>query len=142
MKNKTLKLHMKIELAYEVILYSLIFICIGIAYVFASNLLTFNWFTVAFALIAIALIVLKHKSYFKIKEDTLSTYYFHFFRKDTIEMRTVDAFLFYASGTRVELMSNDQAILVLYLKEKNKTILMNWLMHHYPEIPCYVQESK
>src|SRR5699024_10111441 len=111
-------------------------ILIGLAYVFASNLLAFNWYTVFFGALAIYLFFLKTKSYLLIEKDILSLYYFNFFKKKKIEMKAIDEFIFYESSRKVEIRSNKQTILIIYLKDKNKKKLLDWLVQHYPNIPC------
>ncbi|HIZ71858.1 MAG TPA: EbsA family protein [Candidatus Atopostipes pullistercoris] len=133
---KPLKLNIRFELAYEVISYSILVILIGLAYVFASNLLAFNWYTVIFGVLAIFLYILKRKSYLLIEKDVLSIYYFYFFKKKKIEMKTIDEFVFYKSSRKVEIRSNNQTILIIYLKDKKKRKLLDWLVQHYPNIPC------
>jgi len=134
--NEPLKLNVRFELAYEVISYSILVILIGLAYVFASNLLAFNWYTVFFGALAIYLFFLKTKSYLLIEKDILSLYYFNFFKKKKIEMKAIDEFIFYESSRKVEIRSNKQTILIIYLKDKNKKKLLDWLVQHYPNIPC------
>src|SRR5699024_2050425 len=149
---KPLKLNISFELAYEVISYSIfvIFICLSyvfvsyffvfificLVYVFSSNLLSFNWYTVIFVVLAIFLYILKRKSYLLIEKDVLSIYYFYFFKKKKIEMKTIDEFVFYKSSRKVEIRSNNQTILIIYLKDKKKRKLLDWLVQHYPNIPC------
>ncbi|SHE80679.1 hypothetical protein SAMN02745249_01194 [Atopostipes suicloacalis DSM 15692] len=136
-KNKeSLKLNVRFELAYEVISYSILVILIGLAYIFASNLLAFNWYTVIFGVLAIYIYILKNKSYLLIEQDVLSLYYYNFFKKKTIDMKTIDEFTFYESSRKVEIRSNNRTILILYLKDKNKKKLLDWLVQHYPSIPC------
>lgn len=136
-KNKeSFKLNVRFELAYEVISYSVLIILIGLAYIFASNLLAFNWYTVIFGVLAIFIYFLKTKSYLLIEKDALSLYYFYFFKKKKIDMKAIDEFIFYASSQKVEIRSNNRTILVLYLKDKNKKKLLDWLVQHYPSIPC------
>lgn len=135
-KNEPLKLNICFELAYEIIYYSIFVILIGLAFIFASNLLTFNWYSVIFGLLAILLIILKTKSFLLIEEGTLSIYYLKYLHKAQIEMKTIDEFIFYERERRVEVRSNKKTILVLYLKDKNKKRLLDWLVQHYPNIPC------
>jgi len=129
---------MRFELAYEIIFYSIIFILVGLAYVFASNLLVFNWYTVLFGALALALLVLKRVSYFKIENGVLSAHYFKFFTKEKIQMITISEFLFYEENSVVEVKSSDKVILRLHLSNKNKEKLLNWLMQFYPNIPCLI----
>src|SRR5699024_1779730 len=84
----------------------------------------------------IFLYILKRKSYLLIEKDVLSIYYFYFFKKKKIEMKTIDEFVFYKSSRKVEIRSNNQTILIIYLKDKKKRKLLDWLVQHYPNIPC------
>ena len=77
---KPLKLNIRFELAYEVISYSILVILIGLAYVFASNLLAFNWYTVIFGVLAI-FIYFKKKKLLLIEKDVLSITIFIFKKK-------------------------------------------------------------
>lgn len=135
-KNEPFKLNIRFELAYEVISYSVIIILIGLAYVFASNLLTFNWYTVTFGLLAIFLLVLKINSYLLIENGVLSIFYLKFIKKTKIDMKIINEFIFYESSRKVEIRSNKKTIFTLYLKDKNKKKLLDWLVQHYPSIPC------
>lgn len=136
-KNKPeLKLHVKYELSYEIIFVSSFIILFGIAYVFASNLLTFNWFTVIFGLLAIAFIYLKHQSYLQIDNDILAIVYFKFFTKEKVQLITVSEFVFYENSRLVEVRSSDQVLARVYLTKKNKEKLLNYMVNHYSDIPC------
>lgn len=131
-----LKLHVKYELSYEIIFVSSFIILFGIAYVFASNLLTFNWFTVIFGLLAIAFIYLKHQSYLQIDNDILAIVYFKFFTKEKVQLITVSEFVFYENSRLVEVRSSDQVLARVYLTKKNKEKLLNYMVNHYSDIPC------
>lgn len=131
-----LKLHVKYELSYEIIFVSSFIILFGIAYVFASNLLTFNWFTVIFGLLAIAFIYLKHQSYLQIDNDILAIVYFKFFTKEKVQLITVSEFVFYENSRLVEVKSSDQVLARVYLTKKNKEKLLNYMVNHYSDIPC------
>lgn len=135
-KNEPLKLNIYFELAYEIIYYSILVILIGLAFIFASNLLAFNWYSVIFGVLALVLVVLKTKSFLLIEEGILSIYYLKFLQKTKVEMKTIDEFIFYERGRRVEVRSNKKTFLVLHLKDKNKKKLLDWLVQNYPDIPC------
>jgi len=142
-KQLPLKMYMRFELAYEIIFYSVLFILIGIAYVFASNLLAFNWYTVFFGALALILLALKRLSYVTIENDVLSVYYFKFFNPTNIQMITISECLFYKESSVVEVKSSDKVILRLHLSSKNKEKLINWLVQYYPDIPClYINKKR
>src|SRR5690625_410778 len=105
-KNEPLKLKIGLELAYEIIFYSVLIIFIGLAYIFASNLLTFNWYTVIFGIIAIFLIFLKQNNQVIIENDVLTVYYLKFIQFKRIELKTIDEFIFYEQGRKVEFRSD------------------------------------
>ena len=42
------------------------------------------------------------------------------FKKEKIEMKTIDNLSFYKSSRKVEIRSNNQTILIIYLKDKKK----------------------
>lgn len=139
MKNKKIepfRLNVCFELAYEVISYSVFIILAGLAYVFASNLLTFNWYSVIFGLLAIIIFILKKNSYLLIKDDVLYVYYLKFVKKAKIDMKAINEFVFYESNRKVEIRINKRNVLTLYLKDKNKKKLLDWLVQNYPNIPC------
>lgn len=71
-----------------------------------------------------------------IEEGILSIYYLKFLQKTKVEMKTIDEFIFYERGRRVEVRSNKKTFLVLHLKDKNKKKLLDWLVQNYPDIPC------
>ena len=141
MKKKSLKITIQLELAYEIIVYSIILILIGLAYIFASNLLTFNFYTISFGLLSLCLIFLKQKSYLEIKDDIFHVYYLGFIHKDKIEMKPIDAIIFIKNKRKIELQSNNQTISSIYLSDKNKQLFMDWIIKQYPDIPCYIQKE-
>jgi hypothetical protein len=134
-QKKLLKLRIKYELAYEIIFISSFIILFGLAYLFASNLLAFNWFTVFFGLLAAVFLYLKYQSYLLIENDVLSIVYFKFITKETIDMKTVSEFVFYEKSRIVEVKSSDKIIANLHLTNKNKQKLMTFLVKQYPNIP-------
>lgn len=134
--KQPLKLHIRFEFAYEIIYVSLFIILVGLAFLFASNLLTFNWFTVFFGMLAILFIYLKHQSHLIIKEDVLLTVYLQFYTKENIQMQTIDEFIFYEKSRAVEVKSNEQVIATIYLVDKNKQKLLDHIVNQYPDIPC------
>jgi len=134
--KKPLKLHIRFEFAYEIIYISIFIILVGLGFLFASNLLIFNWFTVFFGVLAIIFIYLKHQSYLTIENDVLTTVYLHFYTKEKIQMITVSEFVFYEDSRLVEVKSSDRVIGKIYLSEKNKRKFLNYIVNHYPEIPC------
>ena len=131
-----LKLHTRFEFAYELIYISSFVILVGLAFLFASNMLSFNWFTVFFGLLAIIFIYLKYQSYLEIENDILTTVYLYFYKKEKIQMITISKFIFYKNSQLVEVKASDRVIGRIYLSEKNKKKLLNYIVHHYPETPC------
>ena len=75
MKDKNIKLNIRFELAIEIILFCIIFILFGIAFLFASNLLSFNWVSAISILLALYLIYLKASSTIELKESTMTIKY-------------------------------------------------------------------
>lgn len=134
--NKTLKLRIKYELAYEIIFISSFIILFGLAYLFASNLLAFNWFTVFFGILALVFLYLKYQSYVLIENDVFSIVYLKFITKEKIDMKTVSEFVFYEKSRIVEVKSSNQVIAQIYLTDKNKQKLMDFLVNQYPKLPC------
>lgn len=142
-ENKTsLKLRIKYELAYEIIIISFFIILFGMAYLFASNLLAFNWFTVIFGLLALIFVYLKYQSYIQIENDELLFVYFKFFTQKTIDMKTVSEFVFYEKSRTVEVKSSNQVIATIYLTDKNKQKLMDYIVNQYPDIPCIFKNKR
>lgn len=138
-QNKdSLKLRIHFEFAYEIITISLIVIFVGLSFLFASNLLALNWFSVIFGLLAIGLLYLKLTSSLEIKNDLLTLIYLKGFRKQEIEIITIDEFVFYEDVRLVEVKSNHQVIADIYLTEKNKQKMLNYIVNEYPKIPCII----
>lgn len=133
---KPLKLRIRYEIAYEIIFSSIIVILLGLAYLFASNLLTFNWYTVAFVLLILYLLYLKYNSYLIIKDDWLSVYYYKYFKKYTVGINNIEEIIFYEDSRKVEIITKDEVILNLYLSERNKEFLLDWFVQYYPSISC------
>lgn len=138
MKNKKtpLKLPIRYELAYEIIFISIIIIISGLAYLFASNLLRFNWYTVLFSIITVVFLYLKYSSSLKIENDVLSIVYFKFFKVKEIDMTTIKEFIFYEKNRAIEIKSNNQLIYTIHVSEKTKKKLLNWMVNYYPDISC------
>lgn len=141
-KNKeTFTLRIQFELAYEIILTSFLVIFVGLAFLFASNLLSVNWFSVIFGGTAILLFYLKLSSYLKIENDVLSVIYFKKFKYKEFQIITIDEFLFYERSRLVEVMSNGQVIGQIYITDKNKQILLDYLVKQYPKTPCILSNK-
>lgn len=136
MKNKkeSITLPLRFELAYEIIYKSTCFIFLGLTFLFASNLLRFNWFSVFFGLLTLILIYLRRSSYLIIEDDQLKLIYFKFFKSAKIELEDVKKCFFYEDRPLIEIKTKEHEHLKIYLKEKNKEKLLNWLVTHYPEI--------
>lgn len=139
MKNNnipTIKLRIQYELAYEIIHYSLIFIAFGLAYIFASNLLSFNWFTVLFIILATLLIYFKKENYILIKNNMLQIIYWKFLTSKEIQMKDIKEFTFYEKSRLVEIELSNNEVLTCYLKKKQREKLLNYLILYFPRIPC------
>lgn len=140
-KNKSIKLPIKFELAYEIIFISSFIILIGTAYLFASNLLAFNWFTVLFGILAIGFLYLKYQSHLLIKNDVLTIIYFKWIPKETIDMKTISEVVFYENSRIVEIKSSDQVLAQMYLTNKNKQKLMDFIVKQYSNLPCFYKKA-
>lgn len=144
MKNEqipTLKLRIQFEFAIEVILTSLFIILLGIAFLFASNLLTFNWASILFGVGAIIFIYFKNLSYLEIKEDELTLCYFKYLNKKSTPMNQVNQFVFHENNLLIEVHTKNKNKTTFYLKQKNREKLLNYIINHYPEIPCLIYEQ-
>lgn len=139
--KKTFTLRIQFELAYEIILISFLVIFVGLAFLFASNLLSVNWFSVIFGVAALLLVYLKLSSYLKIENDVLAIIYFKGFKHKEIQMITIDEFIFYERSRLVEVMSNGQVIGQIYITDKNKQILLDYLVNQYPKTPCILSNK-
>lgn len=136
MKNKkeSIKLPLRLELAYEIIYKSIVFILFGLTFLFASNLLRFNWFSVFFGLLTLVLIYLKRSSYLIIKEDHLELLYFRFFTVEEIKLQDVSECVFYENSSLVEIETNESNHFNIYLNERNKQKMLNWFVTYQPDI--------
>ena len=92
------ELKIQFELAYEIIIYSILMIFIGIAFVFGSNLLTFNWYSLIFAIFALFIIYLKRNSYLVIEDNKLCIIYMKFMYQIHIDLIDIEEFVFYEQG--------------------------------------------
>lgn len=139
MNNKKIepfKLKLKFELAYEVISYSTLTILIGIAFVFGSNLLTFNWYSFIFAIIAIFFLYLKRNSYLVIENHKLSIFYMQCLQKAQVDMKDIEEFNFFEQDKQVKIKTNSKQVITIHLTDRNKQRLLDWLVQYYPTIPC------
>lgn len=139
MKNKEigpLKLKIQFELAYEIIFISTVIILTGLAYLFASNLLRFNWYSVIFGLAALFILILRANSYLIIEDDTLKLKIFYFITYKEYEMNTIDEFVFIDQSRKIKITVNQKREGIIYLTEKNRYKLLNWLVKNYPDISC------
>lgn len=133
-KKESLKLPLRFELAYEIIYKSTCFILFGLTFLFASNLLRFNWYSVFFGLLTLILIYLRRSSHLIIEENQLQLVYFKFFKGKKTKLHDVSECFFYESSSLIEVETKGRKRLKIYLKEKNKEKLLNWFVTHYPEI--------
>lgn len=141
MKNEpipSIKIRVQYELAYEIIHYSLIFIALGFAYVFASNLLRFNWFTVFFIILALLFLYLKKESFIIINKDTFTLTYWKIYTAKEIQMDKIEKFTFYADKRLLEIRVKNNEVVTCYLKKKQKETILSYLILYYPNIPCIV----
>lgn len=133
-KNESIILPLRFELAYEIIYKSICFILFGLTFLFASNMLRFNWYSVFFGLLTIILIYLRRSSYLIIEEDQLRLIYFKFFEGKKIQLQEVSECFFYDNSELIEIETMGRVRTKIYLKERNKEKLLNWLLRHYPEV--------
>src|SRR5699024_12195572 len=95
-----------------------------------------NLYSVVCCWLDIMLFILKKNSYLLIKDDVLYVYYLKVVKKAKIDMKAINEFVFYESNRKVEIRINKRNVLTLYLKDKNKKKLLDWLVQNYPNIPC------
>lgn len=139
-KNKMIKLPIHLDWINEIIYGSIIFIVFGIAYLFAFNFLRFNWYSVFFSVLTLVLIYFKRASYLKIEDDRLKIVYFHFYEMFDLKMNQVEQCIFYEGTRRVDILTNQQETISLYLKERHKETLLDGIIQRYPHIsPIYIQ---
>lgn len=131
-----IKVRVQYELAYEIIFNSLIIIFVGAAYLFASNLLNFNWYTILFGVTAILLIYFKFESYLQIENDKLTITYCKYIKSLQLDLKTISEIVFYSNKRQVEIKSNGNVVKIIYLNRKMKEKLLNYIVNHYPNIPC------
>lgn len=141
--KKTLKLPLQFEFAYEIIYISTVIILIGLAYVFASNLLRINVFTILFAILAAILIYFKWSSYILIEKDTLQLVYFKYNKSEIYHMEEINECVFYERKRLVRIKFDNNRFLRFYISEKNKQRFMNWIVNNYPDISClYISQNE
>lgn len=136
MKDKNIKLNIRFELAIEIILFCIIFILFGIAFLFASNLLSFNWISAVSILLGFILTFLKANSSIEWKENTVIIQYFKFFFKKTINVENIEKINFYKSSSLIRIKINNLETVKFYMNDKNREKLLEFIIHTYPEIPC------
>lgn len=133
-----LKLHIQHELAYEIISISIIVILFGLAFLFATNLLAFNWFTVIFAILFIFAIILKKSCQLIIHDNQLKIRYYKLSKTYEVDMSLITQMTFYQKKRQVSIVNLSGAEVFVYLGMKNKKKLLNYIVQYYPEIDCIV----
>ncbi len=133
-----LKLHIQHELAYEIISISIIVILFGLAFLFATNLLAFNWFTVIFAILFILAIILKKSCQLIIHDNQLKIRYYKLSKTYEVDMSLITQMTFYQKKRQVSIVNLSGAEVFVYLGMKNKQKLLNYIVQYYPEIDCIV----
>ncbi len=142
-KKKSLQLKVRYELAYEIIFNSLAIILFGISFLFATNLLRFNWYTVFFAFLTAVFLYLKNTSYLIIEDDQLKLIYFKFYQAAEIKMDYIQEFIFYENKPVVGVKTSTQGVTRIYLRERNKKRLLDWLIQQCPEISAlYISQNQ
>lgn len=136
MKNKknSLQLPLRFELAYEIIYKSLCFISFGLTFLFATNLMRFNMYSVFFGLLTILLIYLKRSTYVLIEDDYLQLVYLKFFKREEIDLEVVTECYFYENSFLIEFKADDATIGSFYLNDRSKEKLLVWCVDQHPEI--------
>lgn len=130
------KLPIQQELAYEVISISIIVILFGVAFLFATNLLSFNWYTVLFVLLSLFVIYLKRSCHLVIADNQLTIRYYKFSKPFQIAMDSIAEMTFHEKKRQVKIKNISGAVTFIYLNMKNKEKLLNYIVQHYPEIDC------
>ncbi len=135
-KKTSLKLRIRFDFAMEVILLCLIFILFGLAFLFASNLLVFNWGSVICTILGGGLIYLKASSYIQIEKDQVTVQYMKFVHRASVDINQIKQMIFYKDSLLVEIQTKDKQTVSFYLQQKNREKLLNHIVNHYPDIPC------
>lgn len=141
-KKKSIKLSVRFDWINEVIYYSILMIVFASAYLFAFNLLRFNWYSLIFILLTIILIYLKRASYLKISNGQLKVVCLHSYLVLDLPMNQINHFIFYKGKSLVEIKTRSKETFELYLNDKNKESLLSWIITHYPQIsPIYIEKD-
>ena len=131
-----LKLHIQQELAYEVISVSIIIILFGSAFLFATNLLSFNWYTVLFAFLFMGSLYLKKSCHLIIADDQLIVTYYKVSTPLSIDLTQLTELTFHEKQRQVKLQTTSGTVTLIYLNMKNKQKLLNFIVQYYPTIDC------
>ena len=141
-EKKSIKLSVRFDCINEIIYYSILIILFGSAYLFTSNLLRFNWYSVIFASLTLILIYLKRASYLIVENGQLRVVYCHSYLIVALSMDEVEHFIFYEEKRLVKIKTKSGDSFAVYLTEKNKEYLLNWLIKYYPKIlPIYIEND-
>lgn len=132
------KIRLQYELAIKIIIYSFIIILIGISYLFASNLLTFNIYSVFFALTALFVIYLKRNSYLTIEENVLSVRYLKYYTQIEMSMDDICEIIVNKEKAQVEIKGKQDRSTYIYLDDLAKEKLLHYMVQNYPNISCIV----
>lgn len=136
--KKDFKIKIGFELAYELIFYSIIIILIGLAFLFASNTLAFNWYTLFFALFTLLLLYLKKNSYLLIKMETMDIIIFNSIIKKSILLEEITEIVFYKTNRKIIITTRDKKQRIIYLNKRNKKMFLNKMMEDYSSISCFL----
>ena len=141
-EKKSIKLSVRFDCINEIIYYSILIILFGSAYLFTSNLLRFNWYSVIFASLTLILIYLKRASYLIVENGQLRVVYCHSYLMVALSMDEVEHFIFYEEKRLVKIKTKSGDSFAIYLTKKNKEYLLNWLITYYPKIlPIYIEND-
>lgn len=131
-----LKLHLQQELAYEIISISIIVILFGLSFLFATNLLSFNWYSIFFAVLFASGIYVKCSSHLVIENNQLTIRYYKFIKPFNLNMTQIDEMIFHHKKRQVQIKNLSGTVTLIYLNRKNKEKLLNYIVQYYPKIDC------
>lgn len=120
------KLRLSLEPAFQIMFISAISICFSLAFIFATTIQQFNWYTLSLVSVGLILTYFKHTTYVKLSDKTILCHYFAGLKIRRIDIFKISEITLYESSRKVYVKMNDEEDQVIYLTQSNQKELVDW----------------
>lgn len=121
------KLRLSLEPAFQIMFISAISICFSLAFIFATTIQQFNWYTLSLVSVGLILTYFKHTTYVKLFDKTILCHYFGGLKKRHLDISKINELTLYETNRKVHFKMNDEEDQVIYLTQSNQKGLVDWL---------------